>query len=197
MCRIGAVCTLLNRSGGYSDYLNIPIRAPNDLIWAININNTNAFALTNASISNVSITQTAGAAATPVILTTLPISLGTIPANSTAIGDLAIDFSSASSNSLWDLKANFNADDLTASLFFANLPIQIVEVNGFQFFGPYPGTVTITSPTPLPAALPLFATSLGALGMLGWRRKRKASLNRHLLDIPHSHNGVFADAVPC
>ena len=32
------------------------------------------------------------------------------------------------------------------------------------------------SPTPLPAALPLFATGLGALGLLGWRRKRKAQL---------------------
>ena len=30
------------------------------------------------------------------------------------------------------------------------------------------------APTPLPAALPLFATGLGALGLLGWRRKRKA-----------------------
>lgn len=28
--------------------------------------------------------------------------------------------------------------------------------------------------TPLPAALPLFATGLGALGLLGWRRKKKA-----------------------
>jgi hypothetical protein len=28
--------------------------------------------------------------------------------------------------------------------------------------------------TPLPAALPLFATGLGAMGLLGWRRKRKA-----------------------
>lgn len=27
---------------------------------------------------------------------------------------------------------------------------------------------------PLPAALPLFATGLGALGLFGWRRKRKA-----------------------
>jgi hypothetical protein len=27
--------------------------------------------------------------------------------------------------------------------------------------------------TPLPAALPLFATGLGALGLLGWRRRRK------------------------
>ena len=30
-----------------------------------------------------------------------------------------------------------------------------------------------TSATPLPAAVPLFATGLGALGLLGWRRKRK------------------------
>jgi hypothetical protein len=29
-------------------------------------------------------------------------------------------------------------------------------------------------PTPLPAALPLFATGIGALGLLGWRRKRKS-----------------------
>jgi hypothetical protein len=30
-----------------------------------------------------------------------------------------------------------------------------------------------TDPTPLPAALPLFASGLGALGLYGWRRKRK------------------------
>jgi hypothetical protein len=29
------------------------------------------------------------------------------------------------------------------------------------------------APTPLPAAFPLFATSLGAMGLFGWRRKRK------------------------
>jgi hypothetical protein len=34
-------------------------------------------------------------------------------------------------------------------------------------------TVTAAA-TPLPAALPLFATGLGALGLFGWRRKRKA-----------------------
>jgi hypothetical protein len=39
------------------------------------------------------------------------------------------------------------------------------------------GSITIgtVSSTPLPAALPLFATGLGAMGLLGWRRKRKAS----------------------
>jgi hypothetical protein len=30
--------------------------------------------------------------------------------------------------------------------------------------------------TPVPAALPLFATGLGGLGLLGWRRKRKAKI---------------------
>jgi hypothetical protein len=34
------------------------------------------------------------------------------------------------------------------------------------------GTLTIAE-TPIPAALPLFATGLGALGLLGWRRRRK------------------------
>ena len=33
-----------------------------------------------------------------------------------------------------------------------------------------------TTATPLPAALPLFATGLGAIGLLGWRRKRKAAV---------------------
>ena len=31
----------------------------------------------------------------------------------------------------------------------------------------------VGSPTPIPMALPLFATGLGGLGLLGWRRKRK------------------------
>jgi hypothetical protein len=36
------------------------------------------------------------------------------------------------------------------------------------------GTVGTTSVTPLPAALPLFASGAGVLGFLNWRRKRKA-----------------------
>lgn len=33
----------------------------------------------------------------------------------------------------------------------------------------------VPAPTPLPAALPLFATGLGAIGVFGWRRKRKTA----------------------
>jgi hypothetical protein len=36
--------------------------------------------------------------------------------------------------------------------------------------------VTISAATPLPGALPLFAGGLGALSLLGWRRKKKAAL---------------------
>jgi hypothetical protein len=40
-------------------------------------------------------------------------------------------------------------------------------------------TIDVTA-TPLPAALPLFATGLGGLGLLGWRRKRKLPTNVHV-----------------
>jgi hypothetical protein len=36
-------------------------------------------------------------------------------------------------------------------------------------------TLDIINPIPIPAALPLFATGLGALGLLAWRRKKKAA----------------------
>jgi hypothetical protein len=39
--------------------------------------------------------------------------------------------------------------------------------------GPPEARITGASVTPLPAALPLFATGLGAMGLFGWRRKRK------------------------
>jgi hypothetical protein len=42
----------------------------------------------------------------------------------------------------------------------------------------YRTNVALPSETPLPAALPLFATGLGAMGLLGWRRKRKNAAAR-------------------
>ena len=71
----------------------------------------------------------------------------------------------ANESSTWERFAfNFVADGTSNTISF-----------GENDFGPsYIGLddVSITA-TPLPAALPLFATGLGALGLLGWRRKRK------------------------
>jgi hypothetical protein len=47
----------------------------------------------------------------------------------------------------------------------------IVSVPGERGLASLAGTAVLT---PLPAALPLFATGIGGLGLLGWRRKRKA-----------------------
>jgi hypothetical protein len=43
-----------------------------------------------------------------------------------------------------------------------------------SFFSSLEDTLDDPVATPLPAALPLFATGLGGLGLLRWRRKRKA-----------------------
>lgn len=48
-----------------------------------------------------------------------------------------------------------------------------------QDIGVWSGHLRLTytySETPLPAALPLFVTSLGALGLFGWRRKKRNAL---------------------
>ena len=45
------------------------------------------------------------------------------------------------------------------------------DANGFTWALHF--TLQNPTATPLPAALPLFATGLGGLGLLGWRRKRK------------------------
>ena len=79
-------------------------------------------------------------------------------------------------------------EKLTAQLLLPNdttfviLFLIAVEKNGGSvgFGGHYADLVSarITGPgineVPLPAALPLFATGLGVLGLIGWRRKRKA-----------------------
>jgi hypothetical protein len=46
---------------------------------------------------------------------------------------------------------------------------RIAELDGFDTYL----TQASIPEVPIPAALPLFATGLGALGLLGWRRKRK------------------------
>jgi hypothetical protein len=56
-------------------------------------------------------------------------------------------------------------------------PVTNVEGPPTTAFLALDGTGVAAANTPLPAALPLFATGLGALGLLGWRRRRKARVS--------------------
>ena len=50
-----------------------------------------------------------------------------------------------------------------------------IEINGVGGFNAASSAVPISGMgVPLPATLPLFASGLGGLGLLGWRRRRKA-----------------------
>ena len=82
------------------------------------------------------------------------------------IADLAIVRSSLS----------FNAT-VSAGTHEIGILITRVGENGSGALNEYVDDVSLTAPaaaTPLPAALPLFASALGALGLFGRRRKRKA-----------------------
>jgi hypothetical protein len=76
----------------------------------------------------------------------------------------------------------FNGSTFTASDFslinayFGSLPCGGIQcdVNMALAQVTFGATLTPVAQTPLPAALPLFATGLGALGLFAWRRKRKA-----------------------
>ena len=52
----------------------------------------------------------------------------------------------------------------------ASPDVDLVVMDDFLYAEPQ----AVPNETPLPAALPLFATGLGALGLIGWWRKRKA-----------------------
>jgi hypothetical protein len=80
-----------------------------------------------------------------------------------------------------DFRPEFPIANTTPQEFFL---LTLILDSGSEFianrFGPTTNfevisTTATFSQVPLPAALPLFATGLGALGLLGWRRKRKAA----------------------
>jgi hypothetical protein len=82
---------------------------------------------------------------------------------------------------------NYSTTDLTGiSDFDGDFAVNSAKLTITSHNPVPPSNVTLSIPfqmtdfdpvTPLPAALPLFATGIGALGLLGWRRKRKAQAN--------------------
>jgi hypothetical protein len=78
----------------------------------------------------------------------------------------ASGFDSGNTNGTPVIFLTLSAADITS--------IAIITTNNGAGLGFTISSLSGAVATPLPAALPLFATGLGAMGLIGWRRKRKA-----------------------
>ena len=77
----------------------------------------------------------------------------------------------------WDAIDNLKDNDVDFGLWSAFFFIYGFVVDGPEETFTAVAHLRVNDPVvPLPPALPLFATGLGAFGLLGWRRKRKAKL---------------------
>jgi hypothetical protein len=121
-------------------------------------------------------TGNSGPSALDAFSSNLPASYGTFvfiqSGNSITVGDDCVGGLGCIIESLTDKAAfNFNSDPsgvptpIEAGISSTSTDAVITENLTM--------TLVPTSATPLPAGLPLFATGLGALGLLGWFRKRK------------------------
>jgi hypothetical protein len=100
-------------------------------------------------------------------------------ASNTSLGTLTLTNSELkhSKNSKFLVMAN--STDLIASVLLQSSGLmQIKQFSIADLTDPPSLPTDLTDPpaaTPLPAGLPLFATGIGILGLLGWRRKRKGA----------------------
>jgi PEP-CTERM motif len=108
----------------------------------------------------------------------LPVSMFTFPGttgfvNVTKMGLIASDFVLFDLATDSFLSGNPNFTSTGDSITFGILPFSD-DVYAGQIQTHITDDLSFTiSQTPVPATLPLFATGLGALGLFGWRRKRK------------------------
>ena len=92
----------------------------------------------------------------------LDVTFGGVPAYSQASNGLGGDTKVERS---FILLAVLSATDLAFSARTHTNPIELDDIS----------VVDLGAPTPIPAALSLFASGVGALGFAGWRRKRQAA----------------------
>jgi hypothetical protein len=82
----------------------------NARVWSVAIQNTGAGAAVNAQLNTLSLTQTFGAACTPVVLTALPGAAGTIAPAGSAIVPVTIDFSACAVTSRFRVDLGYSAN---------------------------------------------------------------------------------------
>jgi hypothetical protein len=111
---------------------------------------------TTSSVGPLTLTMTTGATS------------GTFSFTTTGYQDFVLGFQGGTANTNPDYFSFYLPSDVTSGSWAIN------STNGKTLsLGLLYGHTAAVGETPAPAALPLFATGLGALGLLGWRRKRK------------------------
>ena len=88
------------------------------------------------------------------------------PTTGVFLGTIPIDIGSNTGAALWALIFGNGGNGGDPNTLYFTDGIGAEELHGLF------GAIVVT---PIPAALPLFATGLGALGLLGWRRKKAAA----------------------
>lgn len=68
--------------------------------------------------------------------------------------------------------------EITSAVIYVDTANLETDLPDYVFIDNFTFSQSAIPETPLPAALPLFASGLGALGLLGWCRKRKNSVAR-------------------
>ena len=80
------------------------------LVWTMTISNEGTVPAVNTMINGFTLTQTSGAACTPVVVTTLPLGVGTIAAGNAVQGNITIDFTGCEVLARFRLNSTFSAN---------------------------------------------------------------------------------------
>jgi hypothetical protein len=169
----GLLAAVLLNSGvarAYAAVLDITSNVPPlFLTEGVQPNFTGSWAITNSNVGLTITIASETANFAPVSGDTSNDLIRTVSGGSDCLGVVLAPGGSCTSNAVFTISSGVGDTDVDSALWSVSL-----TVNG-QAGGSTNVTISDAAPaTPLPAALPLFATGLGALGLLGWRRKRKA-----------------------
>ena len=78
--------------------------------WSVTLANSGAGAAVNARITGLTLTQTSGAACTPVVLSSFPVTVGGIPASSSASTPVVVSFSGCPAAARFKVEISYAED---------------------------------------------------------------------------------------
>jgi hypothetical protein len=87
----------------------------NARVWTVTLSNIGSGAAVDARITGLTLTQTFGAACSPVVLTPMPVPVGTLAPGASATGTVTIDFTGCVATARFRTVTSFSANDGSVS----------------------------------------------------------------------------------